>query len=121
MRAMREGIRAQGHSAVFRSRMEELFQGTAKSQQRLEEAERRAWGTAGERPAKRSNLQFGDRLAIPRAPGGSVAQDAVPQDAGNAVAGGVSQDATQDTAMSGGLGAEENRTEVGSVCCGEDQ
>ena len=40
-RAMGEGIRAQGHSAICRARMEELLRETAKGQQRLEEAERR--------------------------------------------------------------------------------
>ena len=33
-RAMREGIRAQGHSAICRARREELLRGTAKGQQR---------------------------------------------------------------------------------------
>ena len=60
-RAMREGIRAQGDSAICRARMEELLRGTAKGQQRLEEAERRTRDTAGERAAKRIKLQFADR------------------------------------------------------------
>ena len=64
-RAMREGIRAQGHSAICRARMEELLRGTAKGQQRLEEAERRTRDTAGERAAKRIKLQFADRPADP--------------------------------------------------------
>ena len=51
-RAMREGIRAQGHSAVCRARL----QGTAKGQERLQEAERRTRDTAGERAAKRIKL-----------------------------------------------------------------
>ena len=44
LRRMREGTRAQGHSAVCRERMEELLRRTAKSQQRLDEAERRTRG-----------------------------------------------------------------------------
>ena len=64
-RAMREGIRAQGHSAICRARMEELLRGTAKGQQRLEEAERRTRDTAGERAAKRIKLQFANRPADP--------------------------------------------------------
>ena len=51
-RAIREGMRAQGHSAVCRARMEELLQATAKGQQRLQEAERRARETAGERASQ---------------------------------------------------------------------
>ena len=62
---MREGIRAQGPSAVCRARMEEVLRGTAKGQQRLEEAERRTRDTAGERAAKRIKLQFADRPVNP--------------------------------------------------------
>ena len=51
-RALREGIRAQGHSVVCRARMEEVLQGTAKGQQRLEQADCRTRDTAGERAAK---------------------------------------------------------------------
>ena len=54
-RAMREGTRAQGHSAICRARMEELLRGTAKGQQGLEEAERRTRDTAGEWAAKSSS------------------------------------------------------------------
>ena len=117
-RAIREGMRAQGHSAVSRARIEELLQATAKGQQRLQEAERRARDTAGERAAKRIKYQFADRPTDPASPisaspsdaiaGGDAASASnvvaggVAQDAGNAVAGGVAQDAAQDTAMSGG-------------------
>ena len=59
-RAIREGMRAQGHSAVSRARIEELLQATAKGQQRLQEAERRARDTAGERAAKRIKYQFAE-------------------------------------------------------------
>ena len=52
-RAMREGIRAQGHSAICRARMEELLRGTAKGQQRLEEAERRT--RDGRRAGRQTN------------------------------------------------------------------
>ena len=45
--------------------MEELLQGTAKGQQRLQEAERRTRDTAGERAAKRIKLQFADRPVNP--------------------------------------------------------
>ena len=61
LRRMREGTRAQGHSAVCRERMEELLPRTAKSQQRLDEAERRTRETEGERAAKRIKLQFAKR------------------------------------------------------------
>ena len=49
-RAIREGIQAQGPSAVCRARMEEL------RQQRLQEAERRTQDTAGKRAAKRLKM-----------------------------------------------------------------
>ena len=60
-RAMGRGMRAQGHSAICRARMEELLKGTAKGQQRPQEAERRTRDTTGERAAKRMKLQFADR------------------------------------------------------------
>ena len=117
-RAMREGIRAQGHTAICRARIEELFQGTAKGQQRLEEAERRTRDTTGERASKRIKLQFADRPADPLSSSSASRSDAtaggdaasasnvvaggVAQNAGNAVAGGAAPDAAQDTAMSGG-------------------
>ena len=121
-RAMREGIRAQGHSVICRARMEELLQGTAKGQQRLEEAERRTRDTAGERAAKRIKLQFADRPADPVSSSSASPSDAiaggdaarasnvvaggVAQDAGNAVAGGATPDAAQDTVMPGGCLAQ---------------
>ena len=117
-RAMREGTRAQGHSAICRARMEELLRGTAKGQQRLEEAERSTRDTAGERAAKRIKLQFADRPADPVSSSSASRSDAtagsdaasasnvvaggVAQNAGNAVAGGAAPDAAQDTAMSRG-------------------
>ena len=116
-RAMREYIRAQGHSPICRARMEELLRGTAKDQQRLEEAERRTRDTAGERAAKRIKLQFTDRRADPvsscsasrsdataggdAASASNVVAGCVAQNAGNAVAVGAAPDAAQDTAMSG--------------------
>ena len=115
-RAMREGTRAQGHSAICRARMEELLRGTAKGQQRLEEAERRTRDTAGERAAKRIKLQFADRPADPvssssasrsdatagcdAASAGNVVAGGVAQNAGNAVAGCAAPDAAQDTRSS---------------------
>ena len=66
-RAMREGIRAQGHSAVCRGRVEELLQATVKGQQRLQEAERSTRDTARERTAKRNSSLPTDQQ-IPRAP-----------------------------------------------------
>ena len=48
--------------------MEALLQGTAKGQQRLQEAKHRTRDTAGERAAKRIMLQFADRQVIPRVP-----------------------------------------------------
>ena len=65
LRRMREGTRAQGHSAVCRERMEELLPRTAKSQQRLDEAERRTRETAVERAAKRIKLQVADSPVNP--------------------------------------------------------
>ena len=145
-RAMREGIRAQGHSAICRARMEELLRGTAKGQQRLEEAERRTRDTAGERAAKRIKLQFAVRPADPvssssasrsdataggdAASASSVVAGSVFQNAGNAVAGGAAPDAAQGTAMSGGMtGAEPSHVRQkmtrnernDSVKRGEDQ
>ena len=108
---MREGIRAQGHSAVCRARMEELLQGTAKGQQRLEEAERRTLDTAGERAAKQIKLQFTDRLVDPASSSSASPSDATAgSDAASAgnVAGSVPQDAAQDTVISGG--ADGHRT-----------
>ena len=117
-RATREGIRAQGHSAICRARMEELLRGTAKGQQRLEEAERRSRDTAGERAAKRIKLQFADKPADPvssrsasrsdataggdAASAGFVVAGGVFLYAGIAVARGAAPDAVQDTSMSGG-------------------
>ena len=92
-RAMREGIRAQGHSAICRARMKELLRGTAKGQQRLEEAERRTRDTAGERAAKRIKLQFADRPADPMSSSSASRSDATAgSDAASAsnVAAGVS-------------------------------
>ena len=48
---MRDGIRAQGHSEVCRGGMQELLQGSAKGQQRLEQVERRTRDTAVQIPA----------------------------------------------------------------------
>ena len=55
--------------------MEELLRGTAKGQQRLEEAERRTRDTAGERAAKRIKLQFADRPADPASSGSASSSD----------------------------------------------
>ena len=74
---MREGTRAQGHSAVCRARVEELLQGTEKGQQRLEEAERRIRDTAGERVAKRIKLQFADRPVDPASSSSASPSDAI--------------------------------------------
>ena len=52
------GIRAQSHSAPSRARMEELLQGSAEGQQRLEASD-----VVGERATKRIRLQFDDRRA----------------------------------------------------------
>ena len=76
-RAMREGLRAQCHSAVCRARMEELLQGTAKGQQRLEEAERRTRDTTGERAAERIKLQFADRPVDPASSTSASPSDAI--------------------------------------------
>ena len=67
-RAMRGGIRAQGHSAVCRARMEELLQGTAKGRQRLQEAQRRTRTTAGERAAERIKVRFAPAVQVPGTP-----------------------------------------------------
>ena len=88
---MREGIRAQGHSAVCPARKEELLQGTAKGQRRLEEAERRTLDTAAEGAAKRIKLQFSDRPADPASSGSASSSDFTAEgnaaSAGNVVAG----------------------------------
>ena len=66
---MQKIMRAQGHSAVCRTKMEELLQGIAKAQQRLEEAEHRTRDTASEWAGKRIKPQFADRpVDLPRAP-----------------------------------------------------
>ena len=76
-RPMREGIRAQGHSAVCRARMEELLQGTAKGKQRLQEAELRTRDTVGERAAKRIKLLFADRRINPASSSSGRPSDAI--------------------------------------------
>ena len=113
----RRHVSARSVSSVPRTK-EELLQGTAKGQQRLQEADRRTRDTAGERAAKRIKLQPADRPVNPTSSSSSSPSDAigggdaasgcnnvagnVAQNAGNAVAGGVAQNAAQDTAMSGG-------------------
>ena len=74
---MREGTRAQGHSAICHARMEELPQGTAKGQQRLEEADRRTRNTAGERAAERIKFQFVDRPFDPASSSSASPSDAI--------------------------------------------
>ena len=109
--------------------MEELLQGTAKGQQRLEEAERRTRDTAGERAAKRIKLQFADRPADPVSSSSASRNDATAggdaASASNVVAGGVFQNAGNavagDTAMATTAHGEEDRTGDGSVKRGEDQ
>ena len=72
--------------------MEELLRGTAKGQQRLEEAERRTQDTAGERAAKRIKLQFADIPADPVRSSSASRSDAIvggdAASASNVVAGG---------------------------------
>ena len=108
-RAMREGM-----SAVCRAGMEEVLQGTAKGQQRLEEAERRTRDTAGERTAKRSKSRELQQCTSPSSSSASpsdafaggdatnVVAGGVARDAGKVVAACVAQDAVQDTVMSEG-------------------
>ena len=105
---------------MCRARKEELLQGTAKGQQRLQEAERRTRDTAGERAAKRFKLQFADRPVNPASfnsanpascssasPSNAIAGgDAA--SAGNVVAGSVAQGTTQDAVMSGGAYGRRN-------------
>ena len=104
-RAMREGIRAQGHLAVCRVRMEEV-------------AERRTRDTAGERTAERMMIHFADSPVDPAASsiastsnaiaGGAAASASnvvaggAAASASNVVAGGAAQDVAQDTVMLGG-------------------
>ena len=91
---------------MCRARLEELLQETAKCQQRPQEAERRTRDTAGELAAKRIKLQFADRPVNPASSSSASPSDAIAgsdaASANNVVAGGVAQDAAQDTAMSGG-------------------
>ena len=133
---MREGTRAQRQSTVCRARMEELLQGTAKGQQRLEEAERRV--AHGIRlvngPPSESSSSSPTDQQIPRALAVQISRAPA--------AGGVAQDTAQDTVMSGRAdgrrnspreteddeerakrqrNGEEDRTGDGSVKRGEDQ
>ena len=57
--------------------MEELIQGTAKAQQRLEEAERRTRDMAGARAAKRIKLVFADRPVHPASSNSVSPSDAI--------------------------------------------
>ena len=95
----KRGIRAQGHSAICRARMEELLRGTAKGQELLEEAERCTRDTAGERAAKRIKLQFADRQADSVSSSSASRSDATAggdaASANNVVAGGAARDAAQ--------------------------
>ena len=86
--------------------MEELLQGTAEGQQRLEEADRRTRDTAGERAAKRIKFPFADRPFDPTSSSSASPSDAIAgrgdaASAGSVVAAGVAQHAAQDTLMSG--------------------
>ena len=79
--------------------MEELLQGTAKGQQRLQEAGRRTRDTAGERAAKRIKHQFADRPVNP-----ASSSSASPSDA---IAGGDAASASNVVAGREGWGEEE--------------
>ena len=111
-RAMREGIRAQGHLAVCRARMKELLQGTATGQQRLQEAERRTRDTAGEQAAKRIKLQFADRPVNPASSSSASPSEAIAgcdaASASNVVAGVSLKIRPQDAVMSGGADGPRN-------------
>ena len=110
--------------------MEKLVQGTAKGQQRPEEAERRTRDTAGEQAAKQIKLQFANRPVHAASSSGASPSDAIAgvmlqvpamllqalsfKMLATRLRGGggegerEAQDAAQDTMKSGGAGGRRN-------------